>query len=117
MYCRYLTYVLYSVFYLEVSLLQPEMANLCSMNRYWKVGDFSLNRYPRDFKSIWGPNGTKKVILIHNKHIMHARSSPAGKMAPLGETHCTYIFQKDCNTRLTHLRRRIARTLGPFGLR
>ena len=40
----------------------------------------------------WGPNPNGLVILIYNKQIKDAhdlRSSPEGKNALLGETHCT----------------------------
>ena len=41
------------------------------------------NQYSRGFNSLWGPNGTKTVILIYDKHIINhldawdERSSPA----------------------------------------
>ena len=59
----------------------------------------NYDRNRRDFKSLRGPNVTKTVILIYNKHIIYryvyardARSGPAKKMAPLSIKRTVYIF-------------------------
>ena len=59
-----------SAIHQEVPILPPEMADLCNVNSNRKWVDFFLNRYRRDFKSLWGPNGTKTAILIYNKIII-----------------------------------------------
>ena len=74
------------------------MADLCYINSNQKWADFSLNQYRRDFKSLWGPNGTKTAILIYIKQIMwiHWMRNPVQfgvKNAPigLGETQCKHL--------------------------
>ena len=72
----------------EEHFFTPEMADLCNINSNRKWADFSLNRYWGDFKSLWGPNGTKTAILIYNKHIIWIENrgyeiQSSGKNAPL----------------------------------
>ena len=71
-FCYVYLFLMYSWFHQEVHFLPPEMADLCNINSNRKWMDISLNGYRKDFKSLWGPNGTwdqEMVILINDKHI------------------------------------------------
>ena len=71
-YCN-IIYILFTVrFTKRCIFLPPEIADLCNINSNRKWMDISLNGYRKDFKSLWGPNGTwdqEMVILINDKHI------------------------------------------------
>ena len=72
------------------AILPPKITDLCNINRNRTREDFALNRYRRDFKSLWGPNGTKMVILTNRIDVRDSRSGPAEFLAGLDETHCRY---------------------------
>ena len=87
--------MLYSAFRLVVHFLSPEMHNLCNKNSR-KLAYFSLNRYRMNFKSLWGPNGTKTVIFICYMYrctrAPDARSSWWQKMY-VWVKHTVYFFE------------------------